>query len=76
MSIPQTGKKSEKSVKLSPDELTSLDEQRQAANSDTAFATLFKIDRVTLIRIVTVGSGSEANVKKIRRKLNALKQLA
>lgn len=72
MSIPLIGKKPEKSVKLLQTELDSLTELRTTANSDKAFSTDFKIDRVSLLRIMLVGSGSEKNIKKIRRKLSRI----
>jgi len=76
MAIPRTGKKTEKSVKLTTEELDLLVELREQSNSDTAFASTIGIDRVTLIRIMTIGSGSENNVKKIRRKISKLKEAA
>ena len=66
-------KRVEKSVKLSLDELCALNNLREEANSDTAFAISFDITRSSLLRIITIGSGSEANVRKIRRKLSKLK---
>ena len=65
-------KRAEKSVKLSLDELYALNKLREEANSDTAFAISFDITRSSLLRIITIGSGSEANVRKIRRKLSKI----
>jgi hypothetical protein len=74
MSIPLTGRKPQKSVKLKPNEVAKLMELREQANSDTDLAFSFVIDRITLLRIITVGSGSEINIRKIRRKLSRLNQ--
>lgn len=65
-------KRAEKSVKLSLDELYALNKLREEANSDTAFAISFDITRSSLLRIITIGSGSEANVRKIRRNLSKI----
>lgn len=72
MSITNSIKRIEKSVKLSLDELYALNKLREEANSDTAFAISFDITRSSLLRIITIGSGSEANVRKIRRKLSKI----
>lgn len=74
MAIPTNNKKRwvQKSVKLSKTELNTLLDVRSTSNSDTALSKDFNIDRVSLVRIITVGSGSEANIKKIRRKLSRL----
>lgn len=70
--IPQTGVKSKKSVKLSPEELKKLKQLRRESESDTAFASDMDVDRVSLIRIILTGSGSEANIKTISRKLSKI----
>jgi len=67
--IPQTGNKNKKSVKLTDNELQLLKELRVSAYSDTAFSQSFNIDRVSLIRIITIGSGSVRNINKIRKTL-------
>jgi hypothetical protein len=76
MSIPRIGRKPEKSVKLSADELKSLESIRNQYNSFFRFALAMKMNRASLLRIMQQGSGSEANVKKIQRKLNSLLQTA
>ena len=76
MSIPRNGKILENSVKLSDEELKALVELRKQSNSDTAFARNVGVDRTSLIRIITLGSGNERNVKKIRRKLSKINQAA
>lgn len=66
----------QKSVKLTEEELKSLVVIRTNSNSDVDFAYKMNIDRVTLIRIINNGSGSEANIKKIRRKLSRIQTAA
>lgn len=72
MSIPQTGNKSEKSVKLSEEELKSLQTLRDNYNSFDRFSIGLGINRTSLIRIMQFCSGSEKNIKKIRRKLSRI----
>lgn len=74
LTILQTGNKSKKSVKLKPNELKRLSKLRDSSLTDTAFSRLFDVDRVSLLRIVSIGSGSESNINKIRHKLSQLKQ--
>lgn len=76
MAIPQIGKKTKRSVKLTADEWGFLQSLQKSAHTSTEFAHDMGIDRVTLSRIVALGSGSEANIKTIRRKLARRKQLA
>lgn len=76
MAIPQTGNKAQKSVKLTEEEHKTLVELRDLSHTDTAFSKTFNIDRVSLIRITTLGSGSSTNVTKIRRKLSRINSLS
>lgn len=71
--ILQTGNKSKKSVKLTQNELKCLLRFREGSLTDTAFSQRFGVDRVSLLRIITIGSGSESNINKIRAKLSQLK---
>lgn len=72
MPIPQTGKNPEKSVKISDLEMQSLVELRDTYNSFYRFALALGVNRASLIRIMQFGSGSEANIKIIRRKLSRI----
>lgn len=61
-----------KSVVLESAELKALKNYRGTFHTDTDFAEDMLIDRVTLLRIIDNGSGSQANIDKIRNKLNTL----
>lgn len=76
MSSQRIVKKTEKSVKLSQQELAQLIGIKDNYNSFSRFSTEIGIDRSSLTRILHFGSGSEPNVKKIRRRLTKLQQSA
>lgn len=76
ITIPQTGTKSQKSVKLTETEWELLKKIRVNAHSDIAFALHFKLHRNTIIRICDYGSGSPANITQVRKVLKSSKNTA
>ena len=76
LSIPVSGIKREKSVKLSKSELKHLLDLRKIFTSDSSFARAIGIDRVSIMRIIRNKYGSGQNVQKIRRKISKLKTAA
>lgn len=70
--IPQSGNKKKKSVPLTQDELKSLKKLHKTFHTDTDFAEGMEVGRTTLLRVLVIGSGSEATIEKIREKLKVI----
>jgi len=73
--IPQSGNKKKKSVLLSPDEMKKLKKYRKPFHTDVDFAADMGIGRATILRVLLLGSGSEATIKKVREKLSTVSEL-
>lgn len=74
--ISQMGNKKKKSVLLRPEELKELKKHYKTFHTDTDFSEDMEIGRSTLMRVLILGSGSEATIQKIREKLIAIPEAA
>ena len=68
----ETMTRTRKSVKLTQDEFKALKKFRKGFDTGVDCAIEIGIDRVVLDRVLTVGSGSEETVGKIRETLQRL----
>jgi indole-3-glycerol phosphate synthase len=76
MSILFIGKRGRPSVKLLKAEHRELKSIAIKAETLTKLASSFKMDRVSMTRIIKSGAGSPHNITKIRRKLSKRKTAA
>lgn len=65
--IPQSGNKKKKSVPLTTEELKTLKKFHKDFHTDTDFAEAVDVPRITLLRIIHFGTGSENYINKIRQ---------
>jgi len=65
-------KRLKKSVRLSDAERKNLGEYYETFDTDIDFADDLKMDRVTLKRILVIGSGSPDNIAKIQKRLKKI----
>ena len=71
--IPQiVNRKKKKSVPIPTETLEKLKVLKGSFHTDTEFAKAMDMDRVTLLRIITMGQSSEDSFKKIGRKLKKI----